>query len=413
MSNYKKALRECTEGNLRLTRDEHGHELFCYTKSCFFSKNSWNDITMTHRGALYYKGKQVNYPFNKIFNLDEHESSETNLIASKLEKDYYEVYDKANGHLVVLSSFIDDDEEPHQVLHTKGSLLNPENELLRDDAHIFYAKHGKAMVDIIEATPNSTWMFEAIVNHDKHTMWDQQVELYGEDQFVLLGVSVKDKDDNWVDLTYDQFSPLAKSLNFPIVKRHTELETATIDDVNSWFNKKDREGYVIRFSDGHRVKIKTKEYWKLRFKKDLTIESVLGKFKRGGYDRLRLKLPEEIANKTVDVIEENFCKWLFDVYYDVMANEELKKLSVQIGSGDCIPDGLRKEIATSDKFTKPQKKFLMTRISNKDVYSVSERSPAIREEYYEYCLNHVSTLDDMSNKLSEFVDSMSCLCNNE
>ena len=413
MSSYKRALRECTEGNLRMTRDEHGHELFCYTKSCFFAKNAWNETTMSHRGALYYQGQQVNDPFTKIFNLDEHPSTDTSLIADRLEKESFEVYDKANGHLLVLSSFIDEEGEPHQVLHTKGSLLNPENDLLRDDAHIFYSKHGQAMVDIIEAMPNSTWMFEAIVSHDKHTMWDQQSELYGENEFVLLGVSVQRPDNSWTELSYDQFEPLGSTLGFKVVKRLPELEQASITDVNTWFNETDREGYVIRFMDGHRVKIKTKEYWKLRFKKDLTIESALQQFKKGGYDRLQLKLPEEIASKVHDIIEEGFQDWLFAHYYNVMGNQELKELSVKMGSGEEVTNQLRKEIMESDNFTKPQKQFLMARADNKNVYEVAARSGDVREHYYEYCMDHPLELDQLSAKMESIVDSMECLCNNE
>ena len=396
MSNYKKALRECTEGNLRMTQDGMGHQLMCYTKQCFFGKNTWNETTMRNRGALYYNGKQVNHPFVKIFNIDEHESVSSEVISSRLENEQFEVYDKATGHLFILSRFIDEEGEPHQVMHTKGSLLNENNELLHDDVKIFCSKHLDAMKAILENFPNSTWMFEAIVRHDKHTLWEQQSKKYGEDSFVLLGVSIQAPDDSWNELSYNQFSEIGKLLGFPVIERRTDLETATIDDIKLWYNEKDKEGYVIRFlSDDHRVKVKTIDYWQARLKKDLSLENILSIFRKGGEDRMKLKLPEEIYDQTFKVISDDFEMWFLHQY--TLVQDIDQNLLVSLNKLH-VSNEWKKNVMLSDTLTDKQKKYLVSEASGKSALNSAMNSPNIREEYVEYRLNNTGKLvDDMKS----------------
>src|SRR5690554_6002229 len=85
--------------------------LFCYTQDTFYGENTWDNITMNHRGRLYYKGVPVNSPMPKIFNLDEVNMTSFELISEMMCNVPYEVYDKANGHLFMVSTFVDDEGE--------------------------------------------------------------------------------------------------------------------------------------------------------------------------------------------------------------------------------------------------------------------------------------------------------------
>jgi len=91
-SEFRKALAECGTGNLRMTEDKHGHRLFCYTKQCFFDRNSWNETTISHRGRLYFENVKVNHPFKKIFNVDEADSTQSDIVERRMKEEPYDVY---------------------------------------------------------------------------------------------------------------------------------------------------------------------------------------------------------------------------------------------------------------------------------------------------------------------------------
>lgn len=295
---------------IRLSSDGD-YTIACYSKSCFFSGDAWDNKTKKHRGQLYYKNYKVNKPFDKIFNVGEVPETEEELIYYRMKTEPYDIYDKANGHLFIVSMFYDEFFDRQVVYSTKGSLPNENNELLNDDIKIFELLVPDIHTMFLEYE-NVTLMFEAIVSHDKHSMYDKQVEIYGEtDTFVLLGVNTRmEYNEDWVDESYKKMEFFADSLNLPIIKKHKHIQGKP----TTWKDHKDIEGYVIKFLNGDRVKIKTTDYWKNRYKKDLSHDKILNVFKRGGKSRVFLKLPEELAKEVYEFISNEFSYW-FDKKY--------------------------------------------------------------------------------------------------
>lgn len=311
MNNHISDISEYVEnGLIRLTSDDE-YTIACYSKSCFFGKDTWDEKTKTHRGQLYFKNYKVNKPFDKIFNVGEVPETEEELIYNRMKTEPFDIYDKANGHLFIVSMFYDEFFNRRVVYSTKGSLPNENNDLLNDDIKLF-----ELLVPNINFMfpeyENVTLMFEAIVEHDQHSMYDNQVELYGdENTFVLLGVNTRlEENEEWVDESYKILTRFSNDLNLPIVKKHTHIPGKP----STWKEHKDTEGYVIKFINGDRVKIKTTEYWQNRFKKDLSPSKILNVFKKGGKDRIFLKLPEEVAQNVYDVIICGYWGWLDEKY---------------------------------------------------------------------------------------------------
>lgn len=387
MSQFRTALKYCGDGLLRMTQDEHGHRLFCYTKTCFFGKDTWDEVTKSHRGKLYFENKPVNHPFTKIFNVDEVPETEHSLVYDRMQNEPYEILDKANGHLFIVSLFQDSKGEQHVVFSTKGSLPGPENDLLNDDIRIFAHKYAEQLDKLCEALPNTTLMFEAIVAHDKHSMYDLQVEQYGEENdFVLLGAAInmarehvdvgneqvldgiqhsKDNptllcEDPWVESDWHQLLKLASFIGCPVVKCYDFIEGTPA----SWKDHTDREGYVIRFlRDNARVKIKTTEYWKNRFKKDLTPEVLLSTFANGGSDRMKEKLPEEIATKCIANIEGFFIAW----YLDDLIQWRSEVMPFLKQHNDTLSPEKRKWLFTESYFSTFQRQYIAAKVDNKHV----------------------------------------------
>lgn len=404
---YRKALAECATGNLKMTQDSDGHRLFCYTKSCFFGKDTWNEITKSHRGQLYYENKPANKPFKKIFNVDEVPETDHDLVCERMKKEAYEILDKANGHLFIVSMFKDSKGEQHVVFSTKGSLPNPENDLLNDDIKIFSSLYGDKLDILCNKLPYLTLMFEAIVAHDKHSMYELQVEQYGsENCFVLLGASIglgyeHDEwtansiqhsehntttlyEDPWVEANWETLASLASYISCPVIEKYDEVEGTP----KMWKEHNDREGYVIHFlSNNDRVKIKTTEYWQNRFKKDLTPEVILSAFKSGGFDKIEDKLPEEIANTCISTIYDYFWFWhnksLIDSkkVFDYGKEHNFKLTSKQ-----------RKWIFTESDFSQYERTYLMMLADGKDV-DVFLNKKNYREMFYDWAIDKVFVHD--------------------
>lgn len=410
---YRQALAECATGNLRMTQDKDGHRLFCYTKQCFFGKDTWNEITTSHRGQLYYENKPVNKPFKKIFNVNEVDSTDHDLVCERMKKEPYEILDKANGHLFIVSMFKDSKGEQHVVFSTKGSLPGPENDLLNDDIKIFTSLYGEKMDILCNKVPYLTLMFEAIVSHDKHSMYDLQVVQYGsENCFVLLGASVglgyeHDEwtassiqhsahnftnlyEDPWVECNWETLSSFARAIDCPVVQMYDEVEGTP----EMWKEHKGREGYMIHFlTNNDRVKIKTTEYWQNRFKKDLTPEVILSTFKSGGLQKLQTKLPEELADKCIEELIDLFWYWHNIYLCDMkLVNDYLDSKNWSLEKED------RKWLFTESNFSQ----YELTVITNLADQKSNEgfiSKPAYREMFYDWAIDKEIVYD----KLKEVV----------
>ena len=319
MNNYQLLAEYVSAKRLsKSTCGEDGLELYCYTKQEFFDKDNWDAITTSHRGKLYSNGVSVNNPMSKIFNIGERPETSLELVSQRIANEPYEIYDKANGHLYFCSVFHDEKISDHLeyviTTHTKGSL---DSEMIDADDVIFDA-HGypdiiKGIVGITginhkcinEPPKNVTFMFEAIVEHDKHTLYEQMCSKYSKNDFVLLAVIIEYQDGTVEDLAYKEVHHLAQRIGCHVVSRET-----VAFDFDAMKSQQQIEGYVIRFNDGTRVKIKTDDYWKLRLEKELRPEVILGKWRKGGSDRVRNDIPEELAEKAITVIESWIPAWL-------------------------------------------------------------------------------------------------------
>jgi len=399
MEQRNRALRAVYDGLLNVSRDEVGHELFCYSRECFLSRTNWNELTKSHRGALYKNGRPVNKPFRKIFNIDEVEETERDKILKRMESEPYSVMHKANGHLFIVSSYLDEDFEQQLVMHTKGSLMNPENDLLYDDIQVFSGLYSKGLVNFLKAFPNATLMFEAVVAHDKHSMYDHDKERYGENAFVLLGVNVFEHNE-WHELEPEGVKNVSKVLGCPHVDFFSTSEDLS-KTFDAWYDHKNTEGYVIWFlNDGFRVKIKTKEYWANRFKKDLSVERILSMFKAKGDSKFQLKLPEEVSDDIIEIIDEAYRTW-WSLHWI-----EAHKISDFFEYDKELSDEERKELFTRTDITIQQKQFLLAISENKNPIDEIWKSKKIRNAFYDFVMNDNEYYHMLETQLMEIVDSI-------
>lgn len=263
----------------------HEYSLYCYTKDQFFN-HEWDSITIEHRGKIYDQdGKSINNPFKKIFNLNEHESTHIDQVMKTINNHDFEVLDKVNGHLTILSYDVLRD---NVFVTTKGSfdgeLAENDEKVLTELGVIHKIKHYKA---------NLTLMFECLADYDKHLWFEEARKVYNvnHNTMILLGAIDNNTQSS---LNHYELTALGSSLNVPVVRRFRELESKTVD-IDELFKHKLTEGYVFHFPDiNFRFKVKTTEYVTLRYMKEVTAEKLVNILYNSGRDNMYAQFDEEL-----------------------------------------------------------------------------------------------------------------------
>lgn len=286
---------------IKVNSEDPSLTLTCYNKNCFYDF-LWSPITKKTRGLCFNNEtlKQVNNPLEKIFNIGEVPETELTAVKNNLKTKSYIVMDKSNGHMVSLFKY-----NGKWILTTKGSF---DHEFLVKDREILSGFISFLECSMSPIMNSYTYCFEIIADYDKHTMYEQQSQMYGENVAVLLCVKNFDRDLNYMQM-YDIVNSSAKSIKL------IKLINIQNKPIEEWFEHKNIEGYVIRFIDNQRVKVKTKEYMFLRYLKDFKSgKAFKALFKEHGmdYDSAIQDIPEEYYTWYLKVCRDYkvYCKSL-------------------------------------------------------------------------------------------------------
>lgn len=199
-----------------------------YTAQVQFERK-WSLETLMSRGLITdLEGKVIARPFGKFFNLDEHIG-----LFGPLPNERFEVFEKMDGSLGILYFW---DGQPY--IATRGSFHSEQadfaNQLLRKKySHVHF-------------DPDYTYLFEIIYPENRIV-----VDYGGLEDLVLLSI---------VHTATGVEQALDPSLGLPLVPRYDG-----IDDIARLreLEEANKEGFVVRFTSGLRVKVKFEEYVRL------------------------------------------------------------------------------------------------------------------------------------------------------
>jgi RNA ligase len=208
--------------------------IYKYSQLCVFSR-AWNETTLLCRGiVLDDLGNVVINSFPKFFNHSEGDGLQGYQIRKNAGM-AYTVTDKMDGSLIQVARY-----NGHLVISSSGSFTSPQamkaTELLR----------GKE--EYIEE--NWTYLFELIYPENRIVLnYGDKVSL------TLLAMRHTETGNEagfglWPDDIFEAVTPLALTLD--------EIEIDLKRD--AFINK---EGYIVKFADGHRVKMKYDRYCEL------------------------------------------------------------------------------------------------------------------------------------------------------
>ncbi len=207
--------------------------IYNYTETVQFEKK-WDYITTACRGLVVEipSGKIVARPFPKFFNIEEkcHTASE-----------HFEVYEKIDGSLGILFRY-----NGEIIMATRGSFTSDQ---AKKGLEIFWNKYEKYVDDLFtyraEGAKNAkTILFEIVYPENR------VVVKYDEEKLVMLGAY----DKYHLEMDYDNLPPWPDK-----VKKFDGLDYKAIQALN-WPNS---EGFVVKFDNGCRCKIKFEDYIRL------------------------------------------------------------------------------------------------------------------------------------------------------
>jgi len=220
--------------------------LLNYSKSCQI-EHMWNEVTTQCRGLIINMFSTIKArPFVKFYNMEE-------LVEMGIEIPNlpFDAYEKMDGSLGIMY-WVND--VPY--LATRGS-FNSEQ-----------AKHGTELLhtkykDIWSRfDKNKTYLFEIIYPEDKHCI------VYGPDVDDIFLLAVIDTDTGLETDSIDNYRDVLS------VTKH-------YDGIKDWknireeFDGENREGFVIRFSNGFRMKLKYEQYFKIHFLRSMLSKKLI------------------------------------------------------------------------------------------------------------------------------------------
>lgn len=259
------------KGLLRSDRTDDGElAIFTYTDKCTYER-AWDELTSNSRGHIYHvrTGECAAWAFPKFFNLGENEEALFEKFDWSLP---YEVYEKMDGWL--------------GVLYRNGGLFKVAS---RGSFHSEGAVWGTSELQKwnLSCLPDEvTLLFEII--HPKHRII---LDYEGREMLVVLAAFDRRTGKEFARARVEEW---ATRIGLPIVKRHEGLDIQGILRIQK--EEKWREGFVVRFEDGRRLKVKTEWYLTLaRILTNLSPISIWGAMRGGKVQDVFLsQIPEEL-----------------------------------------------------------------------------------------------------------------------
>jgi RNA ligase len=243
--------------------------IYNYTPKTQYEK-LWDNVTLTCRGLVMSGDVIVARPFPKFFNFSEHKPEEIPNLP-------FEVFEKMDGSAGILFYYSGD-----WHLATRGSFKSEQ------------AIRGKAMLDSLnlyhKLDPAYTYMFEIIYENNVI------VCRYDFEDMVLIGVI---RTSDGYEMPYSEWPK-----GFRTVEKHNNKNLKEL--LNTSAIGSNREGYVVRFSNGFRIKIKGDEY--VRLHRILTNVSTLTiwEYLKDGlpFDEILNNVPDEFYDSVRKVKED-------------------------------------------------------------------------------------------------------------
>lgn len=199
------------------------------------SKRFWDVYTLSCRGMVIdAEGNILARPFQKFKNYEEHDPSEIDMSIP------FSIYEKMDGSLIIVFYY-----KPRMewIVASRGSFISEQS------------LEARKMIGVKtkELNENFTYLFEIIYPENRI------VVDYGDRSELVLLANVQT--DNGYEISHHELTRLYSHL-FTVVKLYNIKDIKDLSQLKE-LEEDNREGFVIKFANGFRVKVKFTEYIRL------------------------------------------------------------------------------------------------------------------------------------------------------
>lgn len=206
--------------------------IYNYSRTCQYD-GVWDDITKMCRGLILDReGNVIAKSFNKFFNYEE-------LTLNDIPEEPFEVFEKLDGSLGILFWY-----QGKWILASKGSFTSDQAIKGRE---ILNKKYN------VEVLPKGYTTVVEIIYPENRIVCN-----YGEDEELVVLSMISNA--NGKELDYDSMLSINEVSGFPTIKKYDGI--SDYDTLKTQIGE-NREGYVVRFRNGFRMKIKGEDYVRL------------------------------------------------------------------------------------------------------------------------------------------------------
>jgi T4 RnlA family RNA ligase len=294
--------------------------------------NLWDEVTLMCRGLVTDNdGNIVARPFKKFFNIEE---------GKHISTKEFEVFEKMDGSLGIMFKY-----NGLMVCATRGSFTSEQSVWMNKFADEY--NYQNIIVD------GFTYLFELIFPQNRIV-----VDYGNQERMVLLGII---KTESGEEVPYDDifFGGWDVVEKYDGVKDYTTLKNMV---------KNNHEGFVVRFSNGDRMKVKGEEYIRLhKIMTNISTTSVWEILSNGG------KI-EDFLNDVPDEFYEKIKKYENNLKYEFyQIKEYCGKLHDNFRYGkynDKYPEPTKKEFAefVNKNLNPPELKSVIFKMWDKKPY---------------------------------------------
>jgi len=200
------------------------------------SKKFWDEYTMSCRGMIIdADGNILARPFQKFKNFEEHLPSEIDMSMP------FDIFEKMDGSLIIMFYY---ELRMTWIVASRGSFISEQS---------IEAKKMLSMDVFKYLNTNCTYLLEVLYPENRIV-----VDYGDRRELVLLSVIIT---STGVELSHSEITSLYSD-HFAIVKLYEMKNIKNLNELKA-LEEDNREGFVIRFANGFRVKVKFTEYIRL------------------------------------------------------------------------------------------------------------------------------------------------------
>lgn len=255
------------------------------------SKRFWDEYTMSCRGMVIdADGNILARPFQKFKNYEEHDPSEIDMSMP------YAIFEKMDGSLIIVFYY---EARMEWIVASRGSFISEQSIEAKKMLGLKYEKFQKEF----------TYLFEIIYPENRI------VVDYGERRELVMLGKIQTNCGNEIDnfdliRSYSNNFTIVKMYDIDAVKDLSELKALETDN---------KEGFVIKFANGFRVKVKFTEYIRLHGILTNVSNLVVWEHMRDNYE----------FDELLDRVPDEFYEWLKRTAKKIQADfNEIERLAL-------------------------------------------------------------------------------------